>query len=141
MRVFLERLVFHFMLMAYSDRTFVGQGSGPIKCNCSPLSSHICVVVFRAQQYSPPWLLRNSCQAPSSLAINIATLTRCTVHANGSPQGHHWHKPSNRQWHVCSRLRMCAPPKFCIKGVHATPLCSLFSWLWVGTHCAPPHFL
>ena len=30
------------------------------------------------------------------LATNVMVLTQCMVHANGSPQGPHWHKPSNR---------------------------------------------
>ena len=57
-------------------------------------------IVFRASLYSPAWLLCNSCQALLSLATDVMVLIQCAVHANGSPEGCHWHEPSNGQWHM-----------------------------------------
>ena len=99
------------------------------------------VVVFRASLYSLPWLLCDSHQAQLSLATDVMVLLWCMVHANDKPQGHHWHEPSNGQWHMHGQLHMHAPLKFSIKEMHATSPGSLFGWLWVGTHHASPHYL
>ena len=57
-------------------------------------------MVFRALLYSPPWLLCNGHQALLSLVTDVTVLTQCAVHANGSPQGCHWHELTNGQWHM-----------------------------------------
>ena len=44
--------------------------------------------------------------------------TQCN--ANGGPQSSHLNPPSNGMSAPARALRMCAPPKFSIKAVHAT---------------------
>ena len=52
--------------------------------------------------------------------------------ANGGPQGSHLNPPSNSALVPVRALRMCAPPKFSIKAVHAAAQGSLLVSHWLS---------